>query len=91
MLRTPAYEFYTDTPPRAWYELNQLYRLADELGLATNAYADEQSRGAGMLTIIDVYLRIALLAVAKPNQLRQKDLSAVYNALDQWTSLRQTT
>ena len=38
-----------------------------------------------MLTIADVYLRIALLAVAKPNQLRQKDLSAVYNALDQWT------
>jgi hypothetical protein len=38
-----------------------------------------------MLTIADVYLRIALLAVAKPNQLRQKDLSRVYNALDQWT------
>ena len=31
------------------------------------------------------YLRIALLATAKPNQLRQKDLSAVFNALDQWT------
>ena len=38
-----------------------------------------------MLTLADVYLRIALLAVAKPNQLRQKDLSAVFNALDQWT------
>jgi hypothetical protein len=80
-----SYEFYTDTPTRAWYELNQMYRLADELGIATNSYADEQSRGAGMLTIADVYLRVALLAVAKPNQLRQKDLSAVYNALDQWT------
>ncbi len=45
LLRT--YEFYTDAPPRAWYELNQLYRLADELGIASNAYADEQSRGAG--------------------------------------------
>ena len=83
LLRT--YEFYTDAPPRAWYELNQLYRLADELGIATNAYTDEQSRGGGMLTLADVYLRIALLAVAKPNQLRQKDLSAVFNALDQWT------
>ena len=83
LLRT--YEFYTDAPPKAWYELNQLYRLADELGIATNAYADEQSRGGGMLTLADVYLRIALLAVAKPNQLRQKDLSAVFNALDQWT------
>jgi hypothetical protein len=38
-----------------------------------------------MLTIADVYLRIAMLATAKPNQLRQKDLSAVYNALDAWT------
>jgi hypothetical protein len=83
LLRT--YEFYTDAPPKAWYELNQLYLLADELGLATNAYADEQSRGGGMLTLADIYLRIALLAVAKPNQLRQKDLSAVFNALDQWT------
>ena len=75
---------YRCTAP-AWYELNQLYRLADELGIATNSYADEQSRGGGMLTIADVYLRIALLAIAKPNQLRQKDLSAVFNALDQWT------
>lgn len=83
LLRT--YEFYTDAPPKAWYELNQLYRLADDLGIATNAYNDEQSRGGGMLTLADVYLRIALLAVAKPNQLRQKDLSAVFNALDQWT------
>ncbi len=83
LLRT--YEFYTDAPPKAWYELNQLYRLADDLGIATNAYSDEQSRGGDMLTLADVYLRISLLAVAKPNQLRQKDLSAVFNALDQWT------
>ena len=83
LLRT--YEFYTDAPAKAWYELNQLYRLADDLGIATNAYSDEQSRGGGMLTLADVYLRIALLAVAKPNQLRQKDLSAIFNALDQWT------
>ena len=83
LLRT--YEFYTDAPPQAWYELNQIYRLADELGIATSSYADEQSRGGGVLTITDAYLRIALLAAAKPNQLRQKDLSAVFNALDQWT------
>jgi hypothetical protein len=83
LLRT--YEFYTDAPPSAWYELNQIYRLADELGIATSSYADEQSRGGGVLTIADAYLRIALLATAKPNQLRQKDLSAVFNALDQWT------
>jgi cyclic-di-GMP-binding protein len=80
-----SYEFYTDTPPRAWYELNQIYGLADDIGIATNSYSDEQSRGATMLTIADVYLRIAMLATAKPNQLRQKDLSAVYNALDAWT------
>jgi len=80
-----TYEFYTDPPSHAWYELNQLYRLAEDLGITTNSYTDEQSRGGGMLTIADVYLRIALLAVAKPNQLRQKDLSAVFNALDQWT------
>ena len=83
LLRT--YEFYTDAPPQAWYELNQIYRLADELGIATSSYADEQSRGGGVLTIADAYLRIALLAAAKPNQLRQKDLAAVFNALDQWT------
>ena len=83
LLRT--YGFYTDAPPKAWYELNQLYRLAEETGTASNSYADEQAQSAGMLTIADVYLRIALLTVAKPNQLRRKDLSAVYNALDQWT------
>ncbi len=83
LLRT--YGFYTDAPPRAWYELNRLYQLAEKTGVATNSYADEQNQPAGVLTIADAYLRIALLAVAKPNQLRRKDLSAVYNALDQWT------
>jgi cyclic-di-GMP-binding protein len=80
-----TYEFYTDPPRRVWYELNQLYALAEELGLANSAYADDQSRSAAQLTIADVYLRIAMLAVAKPNQLRQKDLSAVYHALEHWT------
>jgi cyclic-di-GMP-binding protein len=80
-----TYEFYTDPPRRVWYELNQLYALAEELGLANSAYADDQSRSAAQLRIADVYLRIAMLAVAKPNQLRQKDLSAVYHALEHWT------
>jgi cyclic-di-GMP-binding protein len=80
-----TYEFYTDAPPRVWYELNQLYALAEELGLSNSAYSDDQSRSAAQLTIADVYLRIAMLAVAKPNQLRQKDLSAVYHALEHWT------
>jgi hypothetical protein len=80
-----TYEFYTDAPVRAWYEINQLYALAEELGIAADAYSDEQTRSTTQLTITDVYLRIAMLAVAKPNQLRQKDLSAVYHALEQWT------
>jgi hypothetical protein len=80
-----TYEFYTEPPARAWYEINQLYALAEELGIAEAAYSDEQTRSAAQLTITDIYLRIAMLAVAKPNQLRQKDLSAVYHALEHWT------
>jgi hypothetical protein len=71
-----TYEFYTEPPAHAWYEINQLLALAEELGLTDAAYADEQTRSATQLTITDIYLRLAMLPVNKPNQLRQKDLSA---------------
>ncbi len=80
-----TYEFYTDAPARVWYELNQLFALAEERELTGSAYADDQPRSATQLTIADVYLRIAMLAAAKPNQLRPKDLAATYTALEHWT------
>jgi cyclic-di-GMP-binding protein len=82
LLRT--YEYYAEPPANVWLELNQLYGLAETLVLTSSAHADEQARSAHQLTITDVYLRIAMLATAKPNQLRPKDLSATYHALELW-------
>jgi len=80
-----TYEYYAEPLTNVWLELNQLFGLAEALGIPSSAHTDDQARSAQQLTINDVYLRIAMLATAKPNQLRPKDLSATYHALELWT------
>ncbi len=63
------------SPPKGVVRTESALSSRRRTRLLAERVPDEQSRGGGMLTIADVYLRIALLAVAKPNQLRQKDLS----------------
>jgi hypothetical protein len=80
-----AAQFYSSVPKRTWYELNHLYHLAEQLGITAESYSDDENNSAAPLSIVDVYLRIAMFTTAKPNQLRPPQLTMVFNALEQWT------
>lgn len=80
-----AIQVHAVTPPGAWAELNALYRLAEQLGFHQSAWSDEENHESAQLSVQDVYLRIALLATCRPNQLRHTHLNATFNALELWT------
>ena len=78
-------QLYTDPNPKMWLELNQLLLLSERTNLAVmrlDDHADDEHHGP--FTIRDAYLRAALLAAASPNKLRQRQLSALFEALADW-------
>jgi hypothetical protein len=80
-----AAQYYATVPQGTWYELNHLVHLAERLGIAQESYSDDENHAGAPMSIADVYLRAALFAVCKPNQLRPPQLGMVFNALEQWT------
>ncbi len=82
LLRT--LQFYVAPADRLWQELNQLYLLAERLGVENDDWADQENHSRPETTVRDAYLRSILLALSKPNQLRHRQLSQVFNALELW-------
>lgn len=82
-----CYQLYFPTPRNLWLELHQLYLLAESNGLETSEVSDPAFKVIESSTIADAYGRVLLLATAKPNQLRQQELSALYHATEEWSDL----
>lgn len=78
-----SYQLYSPVPVGLWLELHQLYLLADMHGLAHVEIRDEES-GARPTSATEAYVRALLLATARPNQLRQQEISQVYEAARDW-------
>lgn len=78
-----CYQLYFPSPRHLWLELHQLYLLAELHGIATTPVDDEK----GNSSIQSAYARCLLLATAKPNQLRQQELAALYKAAFTWGEL----
>ncbi len=83
MLRT--LQFYVAPADRMWLELNQLYLLAEQLGVQDERWEDTENHSHTETSSKDAYLRSALLALSKPNKLRHRQLSHLFNALEVWT------
>ena len=83
MLRT--LQFYVAPADRMWLELNQLYLLAEQLGVQDERWEDAENHSNPETSSKDAYLRAILLALSKPNQLRHRQLSHLFNALEVWT------
>lgn len=83
LLRT--LQFYVAPADRLWLDLNQLYWCAEQAGLATRSFEDPENHSRPVTTVTDAYLRSVLIATCKPNQLRHRQLSLVFNALELWT------
>ncbi len=83
MLRT--LQFYVAPADRMWLELHQLYLLAEQLGVQDERWEDTENHSNPETSSKDAYLRAILLALSKPNQLRHRQLSHLFNALEVWT------
>ena len=85
LLRTLQY--YVAPADKLWLTLHQLYLLAEKLGIEEEEHADTGNAGSPELSIRAVYLRSVLLALARPYQLRHRELSDVFIALAGWGRL----
>ncbi len=79
-------QLYVSPPKLTWLELNQLYHLAEKLDLCGYQTKDGENHHDLALSITDTYLRLALLSCCKPNQLRHRNLSRIFNVLEHWAS-----
>jgi hypothetical protein len=79
-----AYQLYRPTPANTWTEIHQLFMLAEGRNLLGYEVIDKANSKQDHSTIKDAYLRICLLGTAKPNQIRQQELTRTYDALELW-------
>ena len=80
-----AQQLYVSPPSNFWWELNELFRIAEALEINEFTLQDDENHSGVELSITDAYLRALLLATCKHNQLQASELSAVFNALETWT------
>ena len=83
LLRT--LQFYVEPAERLWLELNQLYLLAERLGIEGVKVEDVENHATPLTSPASTYLRSLLLACCKPNQLRYRQLAEVFNCLEVWS------
>lgn len=80
-----ACQLYTAAPKRVWSDLHQLYLLCERFGRSGDSVTDPGNGGAS--TISEAYRRALLLACARPNKLRQRDLMQLFAELGNWVRL----
>lgn len=83
LLRT--LQFYVEPADRLWFELNQLYLLAERLGIGDLKIEDAENHATPLTSPMSAYLRSLLLASCKPNQLRYRQLAETFNYLEPWS------
>lgn len=82
LLLLRSYQLYLPVSNQVWTEIHTLYQLACALELQQLPVEDKLPHQQGLKTIHHVYLRILLLATARPNQLRQDEIESTYNVLE---------
>lgn len=82
LLLLRSYQLYLPIASQVWNEVHTLYQLACALELEQLPVEDKLPHHQGLKTIHNTYLRILLLATARPNQLRQDEIESTYNLLE---------
>lgn len=77
-----SYQLYIPVSAQLWGEIHALYQIAQTLDITQQTVGDSLNQHHNTRCINWAYLRILLLASARPNQLRQDEVAATYNALD---------
>lgn len=81
-----TYQLYHPLANYCWHELYQLYRIAEYYKLKDEAVADQSNKISEKNTITSTFCRCLLLATARPNQLRQQEITALYDATELWSN-----
>ncbi|ROQ21297.1 hypothetical protein EDC38_1920 [Marinimicrobium koreense] len=87
LLLLRSYQLYTPVPSRLWLEIHTLYQLAEQWQVHRQAVTEPLPGHQQTNTIERCYQRLLLLASARPNQLRQTEVSNTYDALEQLAPL----
>lgn len=82
LLLLRSYQLYLPVASQIWAEVHALHALACALELEHLPVEDKLPHNQGLKTAHNVYLRILLLATARPNQLRQEEIESTYNLLE---------
>lgn len=80
-----AYQIYSPCEPRTWQELHRLYACAEARKLHKTVVSDYQHQNSDKTSPLSEYLRLLLLALTSPYQLRQGEILKIYTALERWT------
>ncbi len=82
LLLLRSYQLYLPISSQIWSEIHALYRLACVLEVEHLPIEENLPHHRGLKNIQQLYLRILLLATARPNQLRQDEIENTYKLLD---------
>ena len=78
-----AYSTYSSEPEGVWYDLHQLYRLADQF-LPKEQSHQLAKTNSSVDNILHAYLRIVMLSITNPYHLMQGEAQLIYNYLNKW-------
>ncbi|MFD2231488.1 hypothetical protein [Alkalimarinus sediminis] len=79
-------QLYCPSPKNVWLESHAIFKFAEASDLLKYAIKDERNISKPETTIEEAYKRLLLLGCCKTNQLRQSDLTQIYNAFEVWAS-----
>ncbi|MFO1388739.1 hypothetical protein [Cellvibrio sp.] len=81
------YQLYVPVSAQLWTELHSLYQIALRFGISENPVEDSYGQLQKCHNIRLAYVRTLLLACARPNQLRQDEIIATFDALNDLSAL----
>jgi cyclic-di-GMP-binding protein len=83
------YELYSPPPEGTWYEIHQLYRYAELLGITDAPLEDRLNDTLPQVSINHAYKQALLLDFSDPYHLPARLLAKIYRYLDRWAGLAQ--
>ncbi len=84
-----SYELYGPPPEGAWYEIHQLYRYAELLGITDQPIDDKLNNALPQVSINHAYKQALLLDFSDPYHLPAFLLAKIYRYLDRWAGIAQ--
>ncbi|MDX1453170.1 MAG: GTPase, partial [Oleiphilaceae bacterium] len=80
-----ANQLYSMAPKSIWLEMHEVYQFCETIDLLKYVIVDETNAHRQETRIDNAYKRNLLLSCCRPNQLRQRDLQAVYATFEVWS------